>query len=113
MDCVGARLRHWVYGHEIVAEATTYKEGIAVIERLPELTPDIIILDGNLSDDARGGLDGKWLSERIRQNKPTPKIVCWSDDTYLWGDQAVCKPLPTETPNDKGQLEAAIQTLID
>ena len=67
-------------GHSVVATATTFEAAMELVPTLSEQRVQVVILDGNLSEDRSDGIEGAMLAREIRLAHPDIKIVGISND---------------------------------
>ena len=91
-------------GYEVIGEAA---DGISAINAVPELHPDVVLLDIRLPD-----VDGFQVAERLAANGAAPAVVLTSSrDRSDFGYEIVASPAHGFIP--KSELSAeAINLLI-
>lgn len=68
------------HGHEVVAEAGTLAEARALVHTLGEIEVNVVLLDGNLSNDQNDGSEGRMLADAIKRDYPDTKIIGITSD---------------------------------
>jgi len=63
------------HNHDVIVEASTFNEARDLIPELAEKGVEVVLLDGNLSENKHDGLDGRILAEEIRGMHPEIKII--------------------------------------
>jgi DNA-binding NarL/FixJ family response regulator len=63
------------HDHVVVAEASTFDEAKDLIPELSEKGVEVVLLDGNLSEDRIDGFEGRTLAREIKIVNPDIKII--------------------------------------
>ncbi len=91
-------------GHKVIGTAYTFEEGGMLIDRLKNegKKPDVGLFDGNLSEGAEGGWEGRELASKARETFPGISVISISGNKQEWSD----RPNLSFTDGPRAILEA-------
>ena len=87
----------------VVGTAVSMETALELVARLGEQQVDAVLLDGNLSQDAHDGSEGKQLAEKIRMEAPGVKIIGVSAENQSYAHGNIGK-----FPFDKEKMKAVL-----
>lgn len=96
-------------GHVVVFEARNMRAVRDILEKIDELKPDVVLVDGNLTMGDKSGEDGTWIAGQFNTRYPQVKLLGFSNSgSGVWGIRGNFRP---STSRDEMELSQMVDAL--